>query len=447
MLHHAEGASDAGAVQRWVATAAERASALGAHREAAAHYAVGLRFAEGLSPERRAMLLEGRSYSEYLYGRLPEAIAAREEALAIWRQLGERLREGSALRWLSRLSWASGQRRDAERYAAESVAVLEPLGPSSELAWAYSNRSQLHMLAAEGEDAIEWGNKAISMAEALGDGEVLVHALTNVGSTTIQSPDEGYAKLTRALRLARDAGYQEHVARCYANFTALVVDKRYADARRRIEEGLEYTEARDLDFWTSYLRAWRTQLYFDTGAWEEAEAEAKAVLEHAGTTPVARIHVLSVLGRLRAARGQPGIWEVLDEAKALADRTLELQRLAPVAIARAEAAWLDEDPVRSAAEARAAYELSLGKGNRWYRGVLALWLYRAGALKQVPQGLPAACALEIGGDAEAAAEEWQRLGCPYDQAFALLHSRASDREARVARLLEPLGAVRRSITP
>ena len=440
MLHHAEGAADAAGVQRWTPIAAERAAALGAHREAAAHYAVGLRFADGLSPEQRAALLEGRSYSEYLYGRLPEAIAAREEALAIWRRLGERLREGSALRWLSRLTWSSGQRRDAERYAAESVMVLEPLGPGPELAWAYSNRSQLHMLAAETDDAIEWGNKAIAMAEGLGDGEVLVHALTNVGSAGVRLPNEGYAKLTRALGLARDAGYQEHVARCYANFTALVVEKRYAEARRRIEEGLEYTEARDLDFWSAYIRVWRAQLCFDTGAWDEAEREATALLEHPGTVPVARIHVLSVLGRLRAARGQPGIWEALDEAKELADRTMELQRLGPVAIARAEAAWLAGDLAASAKEARPTYELSGGKHHPWIRGQLAAWLHRAGALKEVPQDLPAACALEIGGDAEAAAGEWERLGCPYEQALALLHSRASDREARVARLLEPLGA-------
>jgi tetratricopeptide (TPR) repeat protein len=442
LVHHAEGAGDAAAVQRWVTAAAERASALGAHREAAAHYALGLRFAEGLPPERRGALLEGRSYEEYQYGLIPESMAAREEALAIWRRLGNRRREGAALRWLSRLAWSSGQRQAAERYAAEAVAVLEPLGPSPELAWAYSNRSQLHMLAAETTDAVAWGEKAIAMAETLGDGEVLVHALTNVGTAQIRSlrPEDGYAKLGRALRLAGDAGYQEHVSRCYANFTGLVVDKRYSEARRYLDQGLEYTEARDLDFWTTYLRTWRAQLFFDTGAWSDAEREATALLEHAGTMPVARIHVLCVLGRLRAARGEDAIWEMLDKAKALADRTAELQRLGPVAIARAEAAWLGGDPARAAVEARPAYELSAKKDHPWIRGVLAVWLHRAGALDQVPEELPRACALEIEGDPEGAAAEWERLGCPYDQALALAHGGASDLQARAARLLEPLGA-------
>jgi RimJ/RimL family protein N-acetyltransferase len=34
-----------------------------------------------------------------------------------------------------------------------------------------------------------------------------------------------------------------------------------------------------------------------------------------------------VLGRLRAARGQPGVWEALDEAKALADRALRVPQV------------------------------------------------------------------------------------------------------------------------
>jgi hypothetical protein len=147
-----------------------------------------------------------------------------------------------------------------------------------------------------------------------------------------------------------------------------------------------------------------------------------------------------VLGRIRAARGEQGIWELLDEAKVLAESAGELQRLGPVAIARAEAAWLGGDRARVAAEARPAYNLSLGKDHPWIRGVLAVWLHRAGALHHGMEELPRACALEITGDVEGAAEEWGRIGCPYEQAMTLLQGHASDREARAARLLQPLGA-------
>src|SRR3712207_8999301 len=41
---------------------------------------------------------------------------------------------GANLRWLSRLCWWHGQRREADEAAAEAITVLEPEGPSHELA-------------------------------------------------------------------------------------------------------------------------------------------------------------------------------------------------------------------------------------------------------------------------------------------------------------------------
>jgi len=289
LVHHAEAAGDAVSVQRHVPLAAAQASALGAHREAAAHYGAGLRFAGGLPMETRAALLEGRSYEEYLIDRLPHALAGRQEVLAIWRRLGDRRKEGEALRWLSRFSWASGARRDAERYAVEAVAVLEPLGTGPELAMAYSTLAQLHMLAFETAGAETWGAKAIAMAERLGSKEILVHALTNVGTAQLGSlsAEPGRGTLERALRLALEGGFQEHIARCYAclvpsDVTAWEQER----AERWLSEGLAYTEARDLDFWTTYLRSWRVQLRFDQGAWDEAEREAEELLGKAVISPV-----------------------------------------------------------------------------------------------------------------------------------------------------------------
>ena len=58
LAHHAEEAGMAAAVLEHAPAAAERASALGAHREAVDHYATALRFAGGLAPRRLAELLE-----------------------------------------------------------------------------------------------------------------------------------------------------------------------------------------------------------------------------------------------------------------------------------------------------------------------------------------------------------------------------------------------------
>lgn len=81
VAHHAEAAGDTDAVLCYAAAAAEQAASLGAHREAAAQFARALRFADGLASERRAELLERRSYECYLIDAIDDAIDARQAAM------------------------------------------------------------------------------------------------------------------------------------------------------------------------------------------------------------------------------------------------------------------------------------------------------------------------------------------------------------------------------
>src|SRR3954447_10032321 len=101
--HHAVAAGDVAAVTRWAPAAGARAAWLGAHREAAAQFARALRYPEALPPGEQVDLLERRSYECYLMGAIPEAIAARREALEEHFRVGDLRREGDARRWLSRL--------------------------------------------------------------------------------------------------------------------------------------------------------------------------------------------------------------------------------------------------------------------------------------------------------------------------------------------------------
>lgn len=83
---------------------------------------------------------------------------------------------------------------------------------------------------------------------------------------------------------------------------------------------------------------------------------------------ISRIMALVALGRLRARRGDPEVWVVLDEALDLATQTATLQRLAPVRAARAEAAWLANDPDKTREEARTAYDLARSHAHPWFMG-------------------------------------------------------------------------------
>ena len=86
---------------------------------------------------------------------------------------------------------------------------------------AYSNLSQLRMLASDQPGASAWGERAIALAERLGEAEIVVHALNNVGTAELeQGMEAGRAKLERSLALALEAGLEEHVARAYTNLGA-----------------------------------------------------------------------------------------------------------------------------------------------------------------------------------------------------------------------------------
>ena len=443
IVHHAAQAGDSASVLKYAPVAAKQASALNAHRESASHYQTALEYAGALMPEERAGLLERCSYECYLTDQIEEALEARREALEIWKQLGDKLRQGDDLRWMSRLTWGLGRNREAEGYSIEAVRVLESLPPGPELAMAYSNRAQLHMLADENQEAALWGSRAIELAEKLGATETLVHALNNVGAAELLAHNEqGRVKLEESLRLALANDLQEHAARAYTNLASFMVRARnYALALRYFEDGIAYTTEHDLDFYKLYMTAWRARAHFERGDWDSAADDAGFVLGRYRVPAITKIPALTVLGHLRVRRGDPDAARLLDEAHELAVETGELQRIAPVAAARAESAWLEGDLERVVREARSVLEMARGHDDSRLQGEfpLAFWAWRAGCAIEGHEKLDAPYALQAAGDWRAAAAAWRRIGCPYEEGMALADG---DEAARLAALqiFERLGA-------
>jgi DNA-binding CsgD family transcriptional regulator/tetratricopeptide (TPR) repeat protein len=440
LVHHAVRAADAAAVVQFAPRAAQQASASGAHREAATHYATALRYADDVQPDMIAQLLEGRSYECYLTGLIGDAIQARREVMGIWQRIGSLEREGDTMRWLSRLYWFAGNTGEAIRYADGAIALLEQAPPGEALAMAYSNRSQLHMLAEEHESAQHWGARALALAERLGAIEVRIHTLTNIGAVALQCGHAaGRAQLEAALELAQAREWHDHVARAYASLISLTVQARdYAHATRYLDAGLSYTTARDLDSYSGYLLGWQARLQFEQGHWAAAEADARRSLQMQHGASVLPIPALIVLGHLRVRRGEPDDG-ILDQARDLALPTGEPQRIGPLAAARAEAAWWRGDIAQTCAEAQIGYVSVLHGQDRWMLGLLSFWMWRAGGLTDVPEQLPEPFALLMHGEWQAAAIAWERIGAPFEQALALA---AGDEAAQLAALalFERLGA-------
>jgi tetratricopeptide (TPR) repeat protein len=303
LVHHARHVGASETILHHAPLAAREAASHNAHREAARLYALALEHA-GADAALRIPLLEGRAYQCYLTDQIDDAIAARSELLAIYRASGDRESEGTTLRWLSRLSWFAGDNPAAEAYGDDAVSILSALPPGLALAWALSNRAQLHMLADRHEQAIEWGGRAIALARELGNDEVLAHALNNVG--TARRDHDGHRELEQSLALSLANGFDEHVGRAYSNLTSGAVRSRdYATARRYFDEASAYFAARDLDSWSRYVHSWRARADFERGRWDSADELASRLLARPASS-ITRVGTLAVLARLRARRGDSG---------------------------------------------------------------------------------------------------------------------------------------------
>ncbi|WP_212991910.1 ATP-binding protein [Actinoplanes auranticolor] len=440
LVHHAHHAGDAAAVLRWAPVAAVRAAAVGAHKQAAAHYELALRHAGGASAAERADLLEAYATAGYLAGQIVAALEARRQALSLREQAGDTVRIGENLRWLSRLSWWRGHTGQARLTGERAVEVLESIPPGPQLAMAYSNLSQLHMLAGE-VSAIEWGERAIALARRFGDLDTEVHALVNVGSTRMEHDFAvGGAELERAHALAAAAGLDDHATRSLANKACQAVEwcdfDVAEDVLRRV---LDFAEARDLDGYVKHLLGYRAEMLLARGDWAGAQADAETALsgpEHPGPSrSTARV----ALGRLRSRRGGPDAADILLRAAGPAYEADEVQFVGPVATALAEHYWIAGDPARAAAEARRGYAVAVRVGHPWFAGQLAYWQWRAGEPIAVTELIALPYRLLIEGDWRGAAADWAGRGCAYARAEALS---CGDDEAvaEALRIVDGLGA-------
>jgi len=235
---------------------------------------------------------------------------------------------------------------------------------------------------------------------------------------------EGQMKLERALALAKQHRLEEYAGRAFLQLVYAPLRRRQLGlAGRYIDAGLEYCSDCGLDTWWLYLLASRARVELARGCWYEAGNSVSLVLRDPRSAPVARGWALTVLGLLRARRGDPEAFAPLDEEHALSQPTEELMRIGPVTAARAEAAWLIGDDAAVAQLTDAAVSLARQRCAPWVIGELAYWRWQAG-LRDELSGDPVAepYRLSITGEWRYAEERWKEIGCPYEAALALAES-------------------------
>jgi DNA-binding CsgD family transcriptional regulator len=441
LVHHAERGGLGAAVLRLAPRAAQDAGRAGAHRQAAALYALALSRAAALSDAERADLLIRLSTSQASGDRLADAIATREAALALQQAAASPLWCGIQRRELARLRWLAGQLADGVRDAGAAITLLQDAGAPRELALAHATMAQLHLIDSPAQ-ALRWGRPALQQLEMLGDAAGLMQVLNTVGFAELVGGDSATAwrRIERSLALARELDDPEAVARAHGNLASMsCVHRQFERLQRVCDEGIEFAASRDMDRSEAVLRIRRAFGWIEQGDWlaaRRALQQVRAMPELPPLQDAQSRHLLALLGLREGDATVAAYW-----ADALAGR----QRMAvdpwyaPQALAWAEAAWLADDAAAVQRVVQGALPAARQGGERWRIGQLLCWLRRSGAPVPAQGDLPAPCALELAGDVAGAAAAWGRLGCRYPQALALLGGDDAAQQQALL-MLDDLGA-------
>ncbi len=443
LAHHADGARDAVAVLRYAPAAGDRAVRVGAHREAAAQYGRALRFAESLGPHELAELLHKYSYECYLTDQQEEAFDALERAAAAFRDIGDARGEGDSLLRLADILWCPGRTTDADETARRAITILEQVEPGRELAMAYAVLAALRKDALDAENSIAYASRAHALAEGVDDAWTRTRALRTIAmAEAFAGKTDGLEQLEQSVAMSEATDLPENIAGAFIYLLQTAAFLRsYQIADRHLERALAYTGERGHILSESYLHAFGAKIDLDRGRWDEADDLCTLVFQRRLTSIFPRVLALAVRALIRARRGEGEVDRLLDEALELAHPSGELMRIAPVALAQAEVAWLAGDHDGIVAATDRVFADALEQGGPWPLTELAFWRWRAG-LDAPPLPDPGhPYALQLAGDWARAAERWTAIGCPYEAALALADGDAGEPLRRALAELERLGAV------
>ena len=442
LAHHATEAADRELIARYAPAAAEEAIRRGAAREAVRFFEAALASPELL--EDAADLRLRLATQLYVVDRQADALNQAELALESYRTgAADPTRLARALSTVARYQWTSGNTKEVWPYLEEAIAVLEARGPSPDLAEVLYLSAHQHMLARRHRPAMEQAGAALQMAKDLNSAVDEVRATIALGTAELATgdPDRGFELLARARQMSEETGNRRALMTVLGMIGSGGGEvRRYREAEPALIEAIALGQAWDEDYSVAYDKSWLARIRFDQGRWDEAIewANQVEVVTREGMAPISWITARTAKGRAGVRRGdQSGIRlveEVVEQAAGA-----ELQHRWSGIAGVAEFRWLIGAQDRIGEVVAGPYDEALETDSAWARGELGFWMWRGGLIEHSPEGAATPFALQIDGDWRAAAELWNRIGCPYEEAMALADG---DESALLASLeiLDGLGA-------
>jgi len=298
LAHHLLAAGENTRAVPQLLEAGKRAGRAGAPREAVAHYARAIEI--GLPDDQLARTLEAQAEAYHLFD-VSLSMKAAEEALAVYRESGQRRGESRMLRLSGRCCWIEGREEEAARRVKQAIDVLAG-EECAELARATAQLAGLRMAGGESADAIRMADEAIVLGERTEDSWALCHALVTKGSAMLERED-GLPFIRQGLELALRTGNVEAATRAYNNGAlSLFVAGSPQERWSFITEGIAYSRRHGLERHAlAHLHNMKAFSDEQQGDWDEALEAANA----ADGAMVVRFGVATVRAGIAAMRHGP----------------------------------------------------------------------------------------------------------------------------------------------
>lgn len=280
-------------------------------------------------PER-ARLLERWAQAAQQQGRLPEAKAALEEALALYRDQGATIDTARALTTLSSVLRTAGDPQ-REWAIAEALRLLDAEAPGPELVAAHAQDAAMHLVGAAYVDGLAAAERALELASNLHLPEPAQALGYRGGFRAALGQQAGLADVRRALALAVEQGMGREAAVLHNNlaFTTWQYEGPSA-ALERCDDGIAFCERRGVTEVALAIAGMRLNFLAACGRSDEALAAVDTVAERAQAAGVvtalyeARSVQLSLLGN----RGETAQANTAERLFATARETQEPQMMA-----------------------------------------------------------------------------------------------------------------------
>jgi len=263
--------------------AGDAAAALYSNAEAFERYHAALELSDSLDPDARARIGEKEGDVALRLGRVDAAVAVWEGCLAYHREQEQLARVADLHRKIGAALWHKGERRASIDNYQRGIDLLKDGPPCIELVRLYEEAASLYMHTGDNMLAIYASEKALRLAERLGEARAASRAHGIFGRVfgRIGDFEKARENLERSVALARDSDRSEAVrALLTLGYHLEVSEADYEGAARAYEEALALAqELGDLPSQVE-LHASLAQLAVHRADWLEVEraTEASAAL-------------------------------------------------------------------------------------------------------------------------------------------------------------------------